>query len=149
MGSPAAAAVAAVCLAKGSYSLLSSLPQFPARSLPLRLPLPIEGKHPLAVVATPASPLCRSGLRWAPFLCPNPTLSHCMSHLLLSANCDQLLPDILSLGGLHFSSDRVLANPCYSSRLNSDLSLTSVGHSGGSVISSRLRTASSPHTMEK
>ena len=41
-----------------------------------------------------------------------PTLSHCMSHLLLSANCDQLLPDILSLGGLHFSSDRVLANPC-------------------------------------
>jgi len=37
----------------------------------------------------------------------------------------------------------------YSSRLNADPSLTSVGHGGGSVISSRLRTASSPHTMER
>ena len=37
----------------------------------------------------------------------------------------------------------------YSSRVNLDLSLISVGHGGGAVISARLRTASSPHAMER
>ena len=53
-----------------------------------------------------------------------------------------------------YLGNEVQADPCprggvCSSLVNLDLSLISVGHGGGSVLSFRPRTASSPHIIER